>query len=67
VARYADVVTPVLIRRARGGWLAVSPPNSVLKIGVVAESEVEARERFAEALVAWDRLRDARLGEGRVG
>lgn len=39
--------------RVRTGWLAVSEPGSALVIGVEAESETEAVERFTEALQRW--------------
>lgn len=49
----AQVAEPMLIRRARGGWLAVSMPQCSLKIGVTAASEGEARASFERALQEW--------------
>lgn len=44
---------PRLVAREPGGWLALSPPNSTLRIGVVGTSKADAKERFAEAVAAW--------------
>jgi hypothetical protein len=49
------------IVRARGGWLALSKPGSVFRIGVVGSTEEEALQRFRESVEAWERLRRARL------
>ena len=42
---------------APNGWLAVSGPDSPLRIAVIGASEDEALARFTEALEAWARLR----------
>lgn len=47
---------PRLLARESGGWLAVTKPDDALHIGVTADTESEARERFADALAAWLRL-----------
>lgn len=44
---------PRLLARESGGWLAVTEPDDALHIGVTADTESEARERFADALAAW--------------
>jgi hypothetical protein len=44
---------PVILRRLCGGWLAVSAHDDSLRIGVVAPTETEARDRFWAALEAW--------------
>lgn len=49
---------PVLIERACGGWLAVSKPESPLKIGVTAETEDGARMAFDRAVGEWSVLTD---------
>lgn len=46
---------PRMVRRRRGGWLALSPAGDSLKIGVVAPTEEQARERFEIATAAWRR------------
>jgi hypothetical protein len=51
-----DMVTnlePHLIERRTGGWLAVTEDGSPVQIGVVGDTEDEARERFREALARW--------------
>ena len=52
------VIRPVLIERTRGGWLAVSQAGSELRIGVVGDTEKQARQRFADALKKWAKLLD---------
>jgi len=44
-----------LIRRASGGWLALSGPNRPFRIGVTAPTPEEAGEALAEAEKAWDK------------
>jgi hypothetical protein len=44
---------PRLIERRNGGWLAVTDDDSPVRIGVVGDTEAEARERFHEALTRW--------------
>jgi hypothetical protein len=47
---------PRVTARECGGWLAVSTPEDDLRIGVTADTESEARERFDAAVEAWLRL-----------
>jgi hypothetical protein len=49
-------IEPRLLPCHNGTWLAVSAPGSPLRIGVAAPSEEAARQRFEEALQAWDNL-----------
>lgn len=44
---------PALIRRLSGGWLAVSPVDARLRIGVTAPTEEEARAAFRVELSRW--------------
>jgi hypothetical protein len=44
---------PQLNQRRTGGWLAVTDDNSPIQVGVVGDTEAEARERFREALSRW--------------
>lgn len=46
-------VQPVLIARLCGGWLAKTPVGWPLAIGVGAESEIDAKRLFSEALARW--------------
>ena len=50
---------PRLRRRESGGWLAVTAPEDTLRIGVTAETEAEARDRFREEVSAWLPLLEA--------
>ena len=42
-----------LLQRKCGGWLAVSHRWNEIRIGVTAESEAEARDKFIAALAEW--------------
>jgi hypothetical protein len=44
-----EIISPRLIARKCGGWLALSGNGDPLQIGVTAPSETEAREQFWEA------------------
>lgn len=46
-------IQPELLKRAIGGWLAVSPKKALLRIGVIGLTEEEARAKFSEALKKW--------------
>lgn len=52
------VVEPILSERACGGWLAVGAPESLLRIGVTAESRERALAEFAAAVRRWEALLD---------
>ena len=49
----SDVI-PRLIRRNCGGWIALSPHENKLKIGILAETEKEAVARFAQSFSIWN-------------
>ena len=55
-------VKPVLITRAYGGYLAVTPAKWPLRIGVVGDTEAEAIAAFEVALKRWSEL--AEVGNG---
>lgn len=44
-------VRPRLIRRRVGGWLAVAPEGCAIRLGVTAETEEGAREKFSRSLI----------------
>jgi predicted RNase H-like HicB family nuclease len=46
-------IRPRLIERECGGWLAVSPPEAALQIGVTGKSEAEAVRAYTQALRLW--------------
>ena len=48
-------VEPVIVH-ARTGVLAVAEPGSPIRVGVLGDSEEDARRRFAEELEAWAEL-----------
>jgi hypothetical protein len=59
--RTAEIVSiePVVVRRQIGGYLAVSPDDAPLHIGVEGVDETEARENYRRALAAWGALASA--------
>jgi hypothetical protein len=54
-----ELIDPKVIKRVRGGFLALSPRNAPLKVGAVATTEEDAREAFAAVVTSWRRSRDA--------
>jgi len=48
--------SPRIVARKCGGWLAVSPPNSALRIGVTANTQDEAASKFTAAEAEWSLL-----------
>jgi hypothetical protein len=50
------VVEPEVIRFRYGGWLAITSRATKLRIGVVGESESDARALFDESLRRWKEL-----------
>jgi len=51
-----DPGDPVVTERACGGWLAVTPYHSPLRIGVVSHSESGVRLAYVKALMHWKAL-----------
>lgn len=49
-------ITPNLVRRTGGGWLAVAPKDATFGIGVTAPTEAEAREKFGSVYSRWIEL-----------
>jgi hypothetical protein len=45
-------ITPLLIRRERGGWLALSPEGEPLKLGATGQSEADATAAFRHIFAA---------------
>jgi len=52
-SRVAPFMEPKVSERSCGGWLATSPAGAALKIGVVGQSEADARERFIHSVDCW--------------
>ncbi len=44
---------PRLVHRQCGGWLALAPKGVTLRIGVWADSEESAREKYRTAVEGW--------------
>lgn len=44
---------PRLVQRQCGGWLALAPRGVSLRIGVWADSEEAAREKYRTAVEGW--------------
>jgi hypothetical protein len=53
-------IRPDLIRRTGGGWLAVAPTGSFLSIGVTAQTQEEAVEKFRTVFSRWVEILDGR-------
>jgi hypothetical protein len=49
-------VSPHLLRRESGGWLAISEPGAAIRIAVIGLTAEDARDRFAGELAEWRRL-----------
>jgi len=56
-------VEAAVCERACGGWLAVSVPGSLLRVGVTAETPEEARRGFERAVRRWEQLLDEHYSE----
>ena len=59
----SQTIDPVVIRRVRGGFLAISPKKAPISIGVIAETESTARDAFQALITRWATARDAELAE----
>ncbi len=46
-------IEPNLVRRACGGWLALAPTGAIVRIGVTASTEGEARDQFRFVFNRW--------------
>lgn len=55
---------PRIVQRRGGGWLAISGDDQPLKIGVTAESEQAAREKYSTAVSEWQRTLASDLPRG---
>jgi len=49
-------ISPVLVHRSCGGWLAVAPKGAFLSIAVTAPTEDDARNEFRTELAKWVRI-----------
>ncbi len=46
-------ILPIVFDRECGGWLAVAPEQSPLRIGVTADTEQAARDLFDLVVAKW--------------
>lgn len=58
---------PRVIQRSCGGWLATSPSNMNLQIGVTAPTESEALNKFVQTLDRWREILAAGRARGDLG
>lgn len=54
---------PEIIQRVRGGVMAITRRNAGIRIGVICDTEVEARLKFAELVDGWLKARDKERDE----
>lgn len=54
-------LTPLVRRCHSGEYLALTPPKSVMRFGVVAWSAEEARNNYARSRTAWRELLETAL------
>lgn len=47
-------IQPRIFPRDCGGWLAVSPSHSPIKIGIAGTSEEDARVKYHESMAKWE-------------
>jgi hypothetical protein len=51
-----DKIIVDMVRRTGGGWLAVSAPGMLFKIGVTGPTEEETKERFKYTYKRWQEI-----------
>lgn len=47
--------SPRIVQRHCGGWLALAPLDASLRIGVAADSETAARDKYRTAVHEWEK------------
>lgn len=52
------LVSPVLIERRCGGWLAITPPGWPLGIGVTAQTKADAEKVFKEEMRRFSTIKE---------
>jgi hypothetical protein len=58
-----QVIGPEIIKRPRGGFLAISNRCTTLRIGVIADTEEQAKREFGEIVERWMKERAAELSQ----
>jgi hypothetical protein len=51
--REATEISPKIVPRQCGGWLALAPRTALFRIGVTAETEDAAKEKFRTVYSRW--------------
>ncbi len=46
------------VLRVQAGWLATTPRDHPYRIGVIGDTQEEARRRFVAAFAAWEELHE---------
>jgi hypothetical protein len=57
---------PRLFNRECGGWLALAPPESPLRIAVTGPTEEAAKVEFQRSIERWELLLSSARGTGEV-
>jgi hypothetical protein len=66
-AAFSQTIDPIVIKRVRGGFLAVSPRRAAISIGAIGATEEEARYVFQQLVDSWISARDSEFAGARVG
>lgn len=53
------VLEPEVLELHYGGWMALTKPETQVRIGVVGASEAEARTLFAASVARWKEIGEA--------
>lgn len=53
-------ISPQMVRRSGGGWLAKAQKGAILSLGVTAATEEQAREKFRSAINRWVEILESR-------
>lgn len=59
----SQTIDPIVIKRVRGGFLAISPRKAPISLGAIAETESAARHAFGTLIIQWAHAREAELAE----
>ena len=52
------MVSPILIERRCGGWLAITPRGWPLGIGVTAQTKTDAEKKFQEEMRRFSTIKE---------
>jgi hypothetical protein len=57
------LIEPRVVRQPRGSYLALTPDDCPLRIGVIGNDEAEARALFDESLKRWREISEIEVSE----